>query len=223
MGMSGRSCGNGGNSSHWAAIIDSQRRGHSSEPGNPSRRAWFVPKWPNMCTHIHRLIPRMELNMVIHMFTHVYLHRIVSMGKNAAKSASRTVLRSAASAVLCCAAQRMLHSGAPGNKHGLAPAHAALRRTGLLELYFGALPAQFCAARRSACCTPAHWETSMALPRCTAAGLTPWKSEPPVCGSDIQTDLHSSALYSQNCGALCRGAAARMAALLSYSSRIPEF
>ena len=121
--MSGRSCGNGGNSSHWAAITDSQRRGHSSEPGNPSRRAWFVPKWPNMCTHIHRLIPRMELNMVIHMFTHVYLHRIVSMRKNAAKSASRTVLRSAASATLCCAAQRMLHSGAPGNKHGLAALH----------------------------------------------------------------------------------------------------
>ena len=70
--------------------------------------------------------------------------------------APNKALRSVASAVQCSAAVRMLHSGEPGNKHGLAA-------------------------------------------------------------------LHSSALCSPNCGALCRGAAARMAALLSYSSRIPEF
>ena len=51
-------------------------------------------------------------------------------------------LRSVASAVQCSAAVRMLHSGEPGNKHGLAALH---------------------------CCTPANRETSIALPRCTAA------------------------------------------------------
>ena len=88
-------------------------------------------------------------------------------------------LRSVASAVQCSAAVRMLHSGEPGNKHGLAALHCCLAAA-VRMLHSSAVP-RSAVPRRCACCT---------LP---------------------------------NCGALCRGAAARMAALLSYSSRIPEF